>query len=159
MSRLPGLGPRGEGWLALQLLLLLAIGASALLFAPSLSGAQRSVAIVVGAAMILLGVGVVALAARQLGQGATPLPRPPEGAPLVVEGLYREVRHPIYVGVILSAAGWSVAMASLPALLLSGALVVLLDLKARREEAWLIERHPRYAGYLRRTRRFIPRLY
>ena len=36
---------------------------------------------------------------------------------------------------------------------------VLLDLKARREEAWLSERFEGYAAYMRRTRRFIPGLY
>jgi protein-S-isoprenylcysteine O-methyltransferase Ste14 len=39
-------------------------------------------------------------------------------------------------------------------------LAVLFDLKARREEAWLIERFPEYADYRARTpRRFVPWLY
>ena len=39
-------------------------------------------------------------------------------------------------------------------------LAVLFDLKARREEAWLIERFPEYVAYRAGTpRRFVPWLY
>ena len=39
-------------------------------------------------------------------------------------------------------------------------LTVLFDLKARREEAWLIERFPEYVAYRAGTpRRFVPWLY
>ena len=39
-------------------------------------------------------------------------------------------------------------------------LALLFDLKARREEAWLMERFPKYAAYRARTpRRFVPWLY
>ncbi len=159
MTRLPALGPRGEGWLALQIVLLLAIGASGFLLQPGLRGDSRLVAGAFGLLLIVGGVALVGLAARQLGPAATPLPRPEPGADRVESGLYGRVRHPIYVGVVISALGWSLLTASLPALLLVGALIVLLDLKARREEAWLVERYPDYEQYRRRTRRFVPGLY
>jgi protein-S-isoprenylcysteine O-methyltransferase Ste14 len=38
-------------------------------------------------------------------------------------------------------------------------LVEDLDLKARREEAWLSERYPEYAAYARHTHRFVPGVY
>jgi protein-S-isoprenylcysteine O-methyltransferase Ste14 len=69
------------------------------------------------------------------------------------------VRHPIYLGVLLSALGWALLKASVVALGLAIGLAVLLDLKARREEAWLDERYPDYADYARRTRRFVPGIY
>jgi protein-S-isoprenylcysteine O-methyltransferase Ste14 len=34
-----------------------------------------------------------------------------------------------------------------------------LDLKSRREEAWLVERYPAYAEYRARTARFVAGLY
>jgi protein-S-isoprenylcysteine O-methyltransferase Ste14 len=45
------------------------------------------------------------------------------------------------------------------ALVLALGLAAVLDLKARREEAWLVVRYPGYAAYARRTRRFLPGLY
>jgi len=69
------------------------------------------------------------------------------------------VRHPVYGGAILVGLGWSLAAAPL-GLAPTALLAVLFDLKARREEAWLIERFPDYAVYRLRTRwRFVPWLY
>ena len=70
--------------------------------------------------------------------------------------MYRFVRHPMYGGVIVMAVGWSLATSplALPAAL---GLGVFLELKSRREEAWLQERYPGYEGYRRRTRwKFVP---
>lgn len=159
MSRLPSLGPRGEGWLAMQLLLMGAIVAAGWVFEGALGGWARTLAAFAGLALVVSGVALVGLAARQLGAAATPLPRPHPGASMVADGVYRHVRHPIYVGVMTSALGWAVLMVSPSALVLVGVLVLLLDLKARREEAWLREHYPAYARYMRATRRFIPRLY
>jgi protein-S-isoprenylcysteine O-methyltransferase Ste14 len=159
MSRLPSLGRRGEGWLALQLLLMALIVGSALILPPQLEGVLRTAAAVLGVVLLVVGLGLVALAARHLGSAATPLPHPTAHAQLVRDGVYRRVRHPIYSGVVLSAAGWALLNASLVALLLVLPLVLLLDLKSRREEAWLQQRFPDYAEYKRRTSRFIPGLY
>jgi protein-S-isoprenylcysteine O-methyltransferase Ste14 len=74
-------------------------------------------------------------------------------------GIFGLVRHPVYGGVILIGLGWSLADAPL-GLVPTALLAVLFDLKARREEAWLIERLPEYAAYRARTpRRFVPWLY
>jgi protein-S-isoprenylcysteine O-methyltransferase Ste14 len=95
VDRLPELGPRGEGWLVLQLLL--------------------------GAAII--GCGFV--------------------------GVY----WPGSADSFLDILGLLIAVAAV-------LLVLLFDLKARREEAWLIERFPAYATYREGTpRRFVPWLY
>jgi protein-S-isoprenylcysteine O-methyltransferase Ste14 len=61
--------------------------------------------------------------------------------------------------VILVAMGWSLLTASLAALVLTAVLAVLLDLKARREEAWLRERYRVYAAYAEQTSRFVPGVY
>jgi protein-S-isoprenylcysteine O-methyltransferase Ste14 len=159
MSRLPALGPRGEGWFIAQLLLLAAVVAGGFLFGPVVDGAPRFALAVAG--LVLLGGGlVVAVAgARQLDRALSPLPRPTIEGTLVEHGLYRRVRHPIYVGVTVAALGWALFTASLAALLMVLLLALVLDLKARREEAWLAERYPEYADYVRRTRRFIPGVY
>jgi protein-S-isoprenylcysteine O-methyltransferase Ste14 len=78
---------------------------------------------------------------------------------LVTTGIYGVMRHPIYAGLICVAVGWGVATYSLFAELLTAVLIVVLDLKSRREEMWLRERFPEYAAYAARTKRFIPGVY
>ena len=73
--------------------------------------------------------------------------------------MYALVRHPIYGGLIAAAVGWASISASLLALLLAVLLAVFLDLKSRREEAWLMDHYAGYPAYLGRTRRFFPYLY
>ncbi len=157
MSRIPELGRRGEGWLVLQGLLFAAIVASSFagVYWP---GAVESFLAVLGLGVGVAGVVVLVLGVLALGRSFTPLPRPHPRAEFRERGPYRFVRHPIYGGIILVAFGWSVAEAPV-ALAPSCLLAVLFDLKSRREEAWLIERYPAYAGYRGRTRRFVPRLY
>jgi protein-S-isoprenylcysteine O-methyltransferase Ste14 len=65
----------------------------------------------------------------------------------------------MYGGGVVAAIGWGLVMASLPALAGAIALAVFVDLKARREEAWLTEAFDGYAAYSARTRRLIPWIY
>ena len=83
-------------------------------------------------------------------------PTPREGGQLVHEGPYRWIRHPMYTAVMACgfAAAW--AAGSLPAWLAAAALPAVLAIKAHFEERWMLQRHPGYADYRRRTRRFLP---
>jgi protein-S-isoprenylcysteine O-methyltransferase Ste14 len=110
----------------------------------------------IAVALILFAVaGVSLLVAR----AATVFPRPREQSDLAQRGVYRVVRHPIYGAILLIALGWSLALAPL-GLIPTALLAVVFDLKARLEEAWLAERHPKYAAYRERTpRRFVPGVY
>ena len=66
----------------------------------------------------------------------------------------------MYGGGILIALGWSTIFTSLVGLVLTVVLAVFLDLKARREEAWLGERLDGYTAYRTRTpHKLIPFLY
>ncbi len=157
-SRLPEFGPRGEGWVALQLLLGAAIAGCGFVgvYWP---GPLESFLGVLGLLIALAGALLLILGVLSLRSSFTPLPRPRARTRLRQGGIFRLVRHPVYGGAILIGLGWSLADAPLglvPTLLLTA----LFDLKARREEAWLIERFPEYAAYRTRTpRRFVPWLY
>ncbi len=157
--QLPELGQRGEGWVAMQALLLGATVVAGFL-ATDWPDSLRRPALVTG---VLLAVGAAAMlwqGLRMLAGGLTPLPRPPLDARLVAEGIYGTIRHPLYGGLLLGALGWSLAMASAPALACTLLLAVFFDLKARREEVWLEEQLPEYAHYRQRVpRRLIPWLY
>ena len=94
-----------------------------------------------------------------LGANLSALPHPKDGAVLVESGVYGLVRHPIYAGLILAAAGWGLLTNSPWALLLAGVLLVFFDIKSRREEGQLAARFPAYAAYRRRVRKFFPFIY
>ena len=154
-SRVPDLGPHGEGWVVLQFLLLAAIAAAgfAEVYWPE---SVESFLVVLGLVIAVAGLLLLALGAVALGRSLTPFPRPREGSHLRRTGIYGRVRHPIYGGLMLATLGWSLAAAPL-GLLPTALLVALFDLKSRREEAWLAERYPEYEPYRASTpHRFLP---
>jgi protein-S-isoprenylcysteine O-methyltransferase Ste14 len=102
---------------------------------------------------------IAALGLLGLRENLTAVPRPVEGGRLVDTGVYGLVRHPIYTGIIAAAVGWGLLAASPPALVVAIGLGIFFDLKSRREEAWLLDAYPAYAGYRRRVRKLIPLVY
>lgn len=155
----PALGPRGEGWVAAQLVLFAGIGLAGLASISSRPGGPIPIALAFGAAVTAVGLLMVVRAAADLGSNLTPFPRPRAVAALVDRGTYRFVRHPIYTGLVVAGVGWSSATISPLALVLTALLALLFDAKSRREEAWLVERLPEYAAYRARTRKFVPGIY
>jgi protein-S-isoprenylcysteine O-methyltransferase Ste14 len=158
-TKLPALGPNGEGWFLLQVLFMAGILAAGLLAGAQWSGAPRFAAAVAGSVLIVVGVALGFFGIRDLDRSMSPMPRPRDTAVLIQDGVYKRLRHPIYAALMLVAIGWSLLMASLVALGLAIALALLLDLKARREEVWLRDRYPGYAEYATHTKRFVPGLY
>ncbi len=154
----PALGPRGEGWVATQLLLLVLLVVAGALGPEWPDGVERAL---VAAAFVVATPGAFLFLAGALRLGAqlTPFPRPVEGAALREDGVYGLVRHPIYGGAILLASAWSLATSYL-ALTTAVALAALFEAKSRREELWLAEHDPAYEAYRRRVRRrFVPYLW
>ena len=114
---------------------------------------------VLGAGALMIGGWLLFRALVDLGPSMTAFPRPRADGRLVESGIYRSLLHPIYAGLILASLGWSALARSPAALVATVLLAALLDAKARREEAWLLERYPPYAAYRLRTRRFLPGIY
>ena len=155
VTRLPSLGHRGEGWVALQVAFLAAAAVAGLVGPkwPSRAspwGAAAGGLAVGGGVALLVGGGV------GLGRQLTPFPKPVADGRLRQQGVYRLVRHPMYGGALLCMLGWALVSSPL-ALAPLGLTAAFLDAKRRREEAWLLEQHPGYAEYRRRVRRrFVP---
>lgn len=83
-------------------------------------------------------------------------PTPRTGGTLVEQGPYRWIRHPMYTAVIAVGVACAWASAHGVAWLVLSALGVVLWVKAILEERWMVQVHPAYTAYRRRTRRFLP---
>jgi protein-S-isoprenylcysteine O-methyltransferase Ste14 len=148
-------GRRGEGWVAVQVALVGAIVLCETLGPGWPEPAARALA---GAGIVVAAMGMLLFLAGtlSLGRSLTPFPKPRDGASLREDGAYTLVRHPMYGGVIVAAAGWSLAASPL-GLAATALGALFLELKTRREERWLVERYPGYEAYRRRVRwRFVP---
>jgi protein-S-isoprenylcysteine O-methyltransferase Ste14 len=161
MPGLPALGPRGEGWVAIQSVILFWIVATGWWFPVGVASSLPPAIVAIGAALmaaglILVAAGILALASHD---AFTALPRPRDSARLVETGVFGLVRNPVYGGLILTGLGWAIVRGSAAALIGDVVLFLFFDLKRRREEAWLVERFPGYVAYRSRTRRLIPWVY
>jgi protein-S-isoprenylcysteine O-methyltransferase Ste14 len=75
---------------------------------------------------------------------------------VVVQGPYRWVRHPLYVGEIVSSLGLAIAVNSFTAVTLWLALCGLQIYRAVREEQVLLQALPAYRDYQSRTAALLP---
>ncbi|HET6918027.1 MAG TPA: isoprenylcysteine carboxylmethyltransferase family protein [Jiangellaceae bacterium] len=157
-TRIPTLGPRGEGWVFIQMILLVGVAVAGLVGGRWLRNLQMP-ALVTAVIPGVAGVWLASWGVRTLGKSLSPLPRPPIASELKESGAYALARHPIYGGILLLSVAWSLALSPW-ALIPTGALAIALVFKSRLEERWLIDRHPAYAGYRERVRRrFVPYLW
>jgi protein-S-isoprenylcysteine O-methyltransferase Ste14 len=151
----PALGRRGEGWVVLQSIVLVAIAACAVVgprWPPGVQPWLRLFGFVLEAA----GAGMLILSRITLGRSFTPLPRPNDRSTLRSTGIYAGARHPLYGGLLVFGLGVSLHRSPL-VLAPTAFLAVVFWLKSIREEAWLAERYPEYPAYRRATpKRFIP---
>lgn len=102
------------------------------------------------------GIVIMVVAGLALGRGLTAAPLPNAHAKLRTGGLNRFVRHPIYTGLLLFTLAQVAASGSAWVALAGLLLIVLINAKARWEEARLTERFVEYPDYARLTPRFVP---
>ena len=152
---------RGTAWVLGQTILLagIVLVPSRIEGLPVLADSLVALATILGPILVIAGLVVLGLGSLNLGPNMTVFPRPRENGTLVQTGIYGLVRHPIYSGLLLTTLGWSIYRASLPSLLLTLVLGILLDRKAYQEELWLQEKYPEYAVYRTRVHKLIPWVY
>ena len=82
------------------------------------------------------------------------------GHTLVTTGIYRVIRHPSYLGLLVNSLGWALAFRSGVGVLLTALLIPPLLARIRPEEALLRTQFGgEYEAYCARTSRLIPGLY
>jgi protein-S-isoprenylcysteine O-methyltransferase Ste14 len=82
------------------------------------------------------------------------------GHQLVTSGVYRVIRHPSYLGLLVNALGWTLAFRSGVGVLLTALMLLPLLARIHAEERMLQTQFGReYDGYRSRTSRLLPGLY
>ena len=152
---------RGEWYVVLQMVLfaLIAVGPESWSVRPDLSTPLRMTLMIVGFMLGAVGLMLALAGLFGLGNNLSILPHPKDNATLVQSGPYRLVRHPIYGGLIIGAVGWALLNSSVITLVYAVTLLVFFDIKARREERWLMRKFPEYAAYRARVHKLIPFVY
>ncbi len=92
------------------------------------------------------------------GKGTLAPWRPPQK--LVIVGLYRFLRNPMYVSVILILVGWCIASGSRILIIYTGSFAIMFHLRVTRyEELWLAREFGMdWEGYSEAVGRWLPRL-
>jgi protein-S-isoprenylcysteine O-methyltransferase Ste14 len=112
-----------------------------------------------GAVLFAAGVLLYRLAGRALGEALSPFIEPRANASLVTGGLYRIVRHPMYLSEALVAVGAPLSLGSRHVVWLAVPALFVLVLRMVREDEALARTFPEYPRYAARTKRLIPFLY
>jgi protein-S-isoprenylcysteine O-methyltransferase Ste14 len=100
-----------------------------------------------GLAAFAAGVTAYRVAGTTLGVALSPFVEPAPGATLVTHGVYRHVRHPMYLGQALMALGAPLTLGCRATLALSAVALVVLGVRVGLEERALRRRYPAYARY------------
>ena len=114
--------------------------------------------IVIGLAISTQGVVIVIRAFIDLGENLTPLPYPINKSSLIKNNSYKNVRHPLYKGLLFSSLGICIFSLSLIHLFLFITLAYILKIKALKEEERLKIKFPEYKKYIKEVPAIIKKL-
>ena len=143
----------GSKWVLAQFIILLFIGLSVAF----LGGSPQASTTIIAVVLFVAGQGMAVAAALKMREYISAHPAPAPGAKLLADGIYGQVRHPMYGGVLLMAAAFAVFDLNLVAAALTLLLGVVFYGKSSYEEGLLAATFLGYADYMQRVpRRFIP---
>lgn len=114
-------------------------------YSTPLSGFSTWPVQLLGGGLLIAGLLLAGAAFLSLGANLSPLPDPKTGSSLVCQGPYQLCRHPMYLAVLICAAGVMLMRLSGVHVLLLILMALTLRGKARREERGLLKRDPEYA--------------
>jgi protein-S-isoprenylcysteine O-methyltransferase Ste14 len=99
---------------------------------------------------------LIITAYKSLKPSLTVNPIPKEGATFIQVGIYRRLRHPMYVAVLLYAFGAAGFSTNKAAIVICGILAIGIVVKAKLEDNLLLKAHPEAWEYQMSTPGFIP---
>ncbi|MBW3042250.1 methyltransferase family protein [Prochlorococcus marinus] len=105
--------------------------------------------IIIGLATSTQGLILVIKAFIDLGANLTPLPYPMNESILIRNNSYKNVRHPLYKGLLILSLGICIFSLSLIHLFLLISLAYILKMKAIKEEERLKIKFPEYKNYIK----------
>jgi protein-S-isoprenylcysteine O-methyltransferase Ste14 len=111
----------------------------------------------VGVALTAAGVAIAIWARWHLGANWSGVVTLKEGHELIRSGPYRNIRHPIYTGILLAFLGTAVALGEVRGLLAVAIAWLSFYTKARREESFLTQEFgSSFVEHTKRTGMFLP---
>jgi protein-S-isoprenylcysteine O-methyltransferase Ste14 len=128
------------------------------LFYFAISGSIPNHWYLVVADLLGIGLGVWAILTMRNGKFSV-FPEPKIGAPLIENGPYQFIRHPMYTALLLVCASMTLAQPTLVNGLVFGLLLINQLIKLNYEEGLLKARFVEYEDYMKRTKKLIPYLY
>jgi len=144
-------GSRGEAYFGAQVALVLCVALGGV---PFLGDA---ISFILGPVLFFAGAFVTTMGVLDLGPNLSPWPATTEDSSLVTEGIYEELRHPIYAGLLYACLGISVWSGSAMRLLLSYGLYLVLEQKTLFEEDALLQKFDDYEEYMTKVEgKFVP---
>ncbi len=109
-----------------------------------------------GEVLLLLGLIILVVAGITLRSALTAVPEPKADAPFITTGIYKRVRHPMYLGLILLATGISCIRWSAFAAYETVVLTLVLISKYRYEDGLLLAKWPEAISYQVRVGALLP---
>jgi protein-S-isoprenylcysteine O-methyltransferase Ste14 len=124
-----------------------------------LKRAPGAISIALGSLLFFVGAWFRVHGHYDLRKAFSPVVQEIEGGKLVQTGLYKHIRHPLYVGTICLFLACPVFLAARYSAVLSVVGLVGVALRIRKEERFLAEHQPGYADYKKRTWRLVPKVF
>ncbi len=112
--------------------------------------------------MLFLGIGVVLAIVGAIILGSktySSSTKPRETNVRSQKGLYRYIRHPIYLGVMIAMLAFLLNNPTIQMGLTYFLLMLFTNIRADLEEGMLEEKYPEYTEYKKSTKRYIPFIY
>ena len=101
----------------------------------------------IGFFIIIIAFIIMLVAIKDLGRNLSPFPRPIKNSNLVTSGIYRFIRHPMYLSLIFISFGVFIIKLSIYYLFLSISLGIIIKLKIALEEQYLNNKFRKYLLY------------
>jgi protein-S-isoprenylcysteine O-methyltransferase Ste14 len=112
-----------------------------------------------GVAIMVLGVAIAIWARVHLGTNWSGVVTLKEGHELIRTGPYRNIRHPIYTGILVAFLGNAIVNGQVRGLIALAVMWASFFIKARREEEFLRQEFgPKFEEHTRLTGMFLPKI-